>query len=136
MSNNLLILITIVCWGVGSFFYKLANDNIHPMMVSAVVTLLYLVLIPVGMIVFKISPSINWNGFMYAAIGGLGMCLGSLAYFFALQKGEVGLITASTAVYPALTLMLGAIFLREGITVTKIVGCLLALCSVYLLSLK
>lgn len=105
-------------------------------MVSAVVTALYIILIPIAFYVFKTPTTLNINGFFYALLGGLGMCLGTLAYFFALQKGDAGVITASTAVYPALTLILSTIFLKEEITFTKVIGSCFALVSVYLLTLK
>jgi transporter family protein len=136
MSNFFLILITIVCWGIGSLFYKLANDNMHPIMVSCISTALYVVLIPIGFKIFKVPLTANGNGILYAFLGGLGMCLGSLAYFFALQKGSAGAVTASAACYPALTLILSAIILKEEINITKIIGCVFALASVYLLTYK
>jgi transporter family protein len=136
MSNFFLILITIVCWGVGSLFYKIANDSIHPMMVSACVTALYVIMIPIGLVVFKVPISLNYNGIVYGVLGGLCMCLGSLAYFFALQKGTAGAVTASTAIYPALTLVLSAFILKEDITWYKVIGCFFALVSVFLLSIK
>lgn len=136
MSNFLLILITVVCWGVGSLFYKIANDNIHPIMVSSLVTLLYVIMIPIGIFVFKIPSTLNTNGVVYGLAGGLCMCLGTLAYFFALQKGGAGEVTALTAIYPALTLVLSAIVLKEDLTVNKIIGCSFALLGIYLLSMK
>jgi uncharacterized membrane protein len=134
MSNSILILISIFCWGVGSVFIKLANNNIHPLMVSSFMTLLYLILLPIGFMFFKVNPIFNTSGVIYAILGGLGMCLGSLAYFFALQTGAAGQITASISIYPAITLLLSIAFLKEEITPHKIIGCCLALIGVYLLS--
>lgn len=64
------------------------------------------------------------------------MCIGSLAYFYALKRGGAGEITTLTALYPALTLLLSVLFLREEINFRKIIGVLFALASVFILSKK
>jgi bacterial/archaeal transporter family protein len=135
MSLPYLIILTILGWGVGSLFYKTANDNMHPIMVSAVVTIVYVILTPFSFLI-KFDKTINTIGIVYSILGGLIMGLGSLAYFFALKKGEAGEITTVTALYPALTLGLSMLFLGEDLTWRKGVGILLALVSVLVLSWK
>ncbi len=136
MSNWQLICIAIFGWGVGSVFYKVANDNLHPIMVSCIVTLLYLVLLPLSFFFTKVNVHVNLNGLMSALVGGFCMCVGSLAYFYALKRGGAGEITTVTALYPALTLVLSFFFLREEITLRKAIGIGLALVSVFILTKK
>lgn len=134
MSNFFLIAITIIAWGIGSIFYKIANDSIHPIMVSSLVTSLYVMMIPVGILFFKIPISFNFNGIVCGLLGGLCMCIGSLCYFFALQKGGAGEVTALTSIYPALTLLLSIYFLKENISLSKIIGLIVMIIGIFIFS--
>jgi transporter family protein len=136
MSLPYLILLAIVGWGVGSLFYKVANDAIHPLMVSTIVTVVYVVLTPLAFVSNKFDRSLTWTGVIFSVLGGLAMGIGSIGYSFALKKGGAGEITAVAALYPALTLMLSMIFLHEEMSWRKGIGILLALSSVLVLSFK
>jgi transporter family protein len=136
MSNLYLIVITIIGWGVGALFYKVANDNIHPIMVSTIVTIMYMVLTPLPFLLLKVDTHINSTGIIFSLLGGLIMSIGSIAYFYALKNGGAGEITTITALYPALTLALSVIFLHEDLSFKKIIGISLALLSVLVLSIK
>lgn len=130
------ILLTILGWGIGSFFYKIANDNIHPMMVSSIVTGLFIVLTPLAYLFFRFDTKVNTVGVVTALIGGAFMCIGSMGYFFALKGGHAGVVTTLTALYPALTLTLSMIFLGEHLNYKQGIGIVLALVSFIFLSLK
>ena len=136
MSYTILIVLTILGWGVGSVCYKVANDNLHPIMVSTIVTAIYVVFTPVIFLVSKFPKTVNTNGVIFAIAGGLCMAVGSLAYFFALKKGAAGEVTTITALYPAVTLALSMCFLREQITFRQGIGIILALVSFIFLSKK
>jgi transporter family protein len=73
---------------------------------------------------------------MFALLSALFMSIGSITYYFALQKGGVAEITAATSVYPVLTLILAYIVLNEEMSLRKVLGCLLAVISVILLTKK
>lgn len=137
MSTQYLIILSILGWGVGSLFYKIANDNMHPVMVSILVTVFYIILAPLEYVVFKPSTNMNATGVSFALMGAALMGIGSLTYFFALQRGgEVGGTTALTSVYPALTMLLSVLFLKEELTVKKVIGVAMAFGAVYILSRK
>ncbi len=136
MSTAVLIFLTILGWGVGSLFYKIANDNMHPVMVSTVVTIVYIVLTPLTFLLIKFDKTVNSTGVLFAVLGGICMAIGSMGYFFALKKGGAGEITAVTALYPGLTLLLSMFFLNEELTWRKGIGMLLALVSFIVLGWK
>lgn len=136
MSTTYLIIITILGWGIGSLFYKVANDNIHPIMVSTVVTFVYVIVTPLSFVFLKFPRDLNSTGVWYSVAGGLLMAVGSMAYFFALKRGGAGEVTTVTALYPALTLLLSVFFLQEGMTYRKGIGVALALISFIILSFK
>lgn len=132
----MLVILTILGWGVGSVFYKIANDNIHPIMVSTIVTIVYCIFTPFSFLLLKFPREVNSSGLLFSILGGLMMAVGSLAYMFALKRGGAGEVTTITALYPALTLMLSIIFLQEDLTFKKGVGVILALFSFWFLTKK
>jgi len=136
MSPAYLIAIAIIGWGVGSLFYKIANDAIHPVMVSAIVTTVYIVMTPITFLTVKFDRTVTWTGVIFSILGGVCMAIGSMGYSFALKKGGAGEITTVCALYPALTLMLSMSFLGEEMTWRKGIGIGLALVSVLVLSFK
>lgn len=122
MSYAVLVCLTILGWGAGAFLCKIATNNISPMMMSVIMTLLYVALMPFTLWFVKFDKSLNAMGLIFAVLGGAAMALGSMTYFYALQKGPAGATTILCAVYPSLTLLLSGVFLGEGITWKKIVG--------------
>jgi transporter family protein len=136
MSPQYLVLLSIFGWGVGSLFYKVANDNAHPLMVSTIVTVVYIVLTPIPFMFMKFNTSVNTTGIIFSILGGLCMCVGSLGYFYSLRSGNAGNVTILTSLYPALTLLLSCIFMKETIGLKQGIGMGLALVSFILLSMK
>jgi uncharacterized membrane protein len=136
MSTPLLVIITILGWGVGAVFYKLANNNIHPVMVDVVSTIAAIGVLPFLFLLTDFPKDLNLPGIVYSSLGGLLMGIGGLAYFFALRRSEAGEITTITALYPAVTLVASILFLHEGMSLKKSLGIGLALVSFFILSQK
>lgn len=136
MQLTWLIILTIVGWGLGSFFYKPANDQMHPFMVTTIATCMYVILTPITFFFVKFDKTVTFNGAACALMGAILMGIGSLAYYFAIKKGGVGEIAAVTSLYPALTLALSMIFFHEELTWRKGIGIGLAICAAVVLSWK
>ena len=119
MNINTLILISILGWGIGSFFYKGANQHMHPIMVACIATCVYILLLPLYFIFFTFDKKYTLSGITYNIIGALCMCTGSIAFFYAIKKGNVGQVTAMTALHPTITLILSILFFKEPITLSK-----------------
>jgi uncharacterized membrane protein len=137
MSTTSLICLTILGWGIGSLFYKVANDNMHPMMISVLITGVYLVLDAVALAFIPFDKTINSPGLLFTILGAIFMCVGSLAYFYALKGGgSAGATTVLISLYPALTVILSAFFLKETFTVKHGIGIALALASFVFMSSK
>lgn len=110
MPTLYLIIISIIGWGVGSIFYKIANYNIHPIMVSAITTATYLTITPIVFGLSNFDKTVTTGGVLAIVGGAILMGSGSLAYYFALGKGDAGVITTTTALYPVLTLIISCAF--------------------------
>ena len=67
-------------------------------------------------------------------LSGASSCIASLYYSKAMEAGDGGTVSAVTACYPPVTMILGAIFMGEKITQNKIIGMFFALLSTYFFS--
>lgn len=131
------ILIAIVGWGIGSFLAKISNAEMQPLVVSAVSMVVYIIVLPIAIAAVKPDLTVTSLGVVVTIIGSLFMCVGSLGFAYALRSGgAAGQTTILTALYPALTLILSMVFMRETINLKQGVGVALALVSFYLLNLK
>lgn len=134
---NILIVIGIfVAWGTGSFIAKLAADKIGGQAVFWDLFGYGSVILIYALSVFKIKTLILGNklGIGLAILAGVIGSLGSIAFYYLLSRAEVSSISPLTALYPALAVILGFIFLSESITLTKIIGIILSLAAIYLLA--
>jgi uncharacterized membrane protein len=136
MAPQYLIILSILGYGVGSLFFKIANDQMHPLMVSTCVTISYVILTPLAFLFLDFNRSVTPTGITFAVLGGVTMCIGTMGYFFALRSGGAGEITTTVALYPALTLVLSCLFMGEPMNLKKGIGVALALASVFILSRK
>lgn len=137
MSYQFFIAMSIFGWAVGAMMYKPATNHMHPMMVSAFSTLLYIVLLPLTFVFFKFDKTINSTGIAFSLLGAAFNCLGSLGYFFALRAGgSVGISSILTGMYPALTLILSFLFLGESLSIKNGLGICFAMISFFFLAVK
>lgn len=136
MSTNFYIIIATILWGVGAIFTKVASGNLHPLMLALVAEFFYIIFVPLGIWVTKTPIQINTTGFIFAFISAACVGTGSLAYYFALQKGSAGAVAAATSVYPVITLIISALILNEDFTIKKLIGCAFAVVAVMLITVK
>ncbi len=124
----------LIIYGFWGFFPKLAVNYIDPR--SA---LIYQVLgamavggIVLGMVGFQ--PQSHPKGVLFAVLTGVAGIVGTLFYFAAASKGRISVVVSLTALYPLVTILLAAIFLREPITLKQGFGVICALLAITLLS--
>ncbi len=60
--------------------------------------------------------------------------MGGLFYIMAVGRGKVSVIVTMTALYPIITIILAAVFLKEPITIKQGCGMILAVLSIVLLA--
>lgn len=68
------------------------------------------------------------------AVGALGAC-GAICYFLSTQAGLLSIVAVLTSLYPAATVVLAAVLLREGVSRRQAAGLLLAGPSIILIAL-
>ncbi|MCO6431147.1 MAG: EamA family transporter [Deltaproteobacteria bacterium] len=128
---SILALFTFGLWG---FFPKLATNYISPssaLVYEAIAGCL------VGLAAFVslgFRPEVSGPGVLYAGLAGATGLLGGLFYLIAASKGKISVVVTVTALYPVITILLAALFLKEPITIKQAAGMLMAVGAIYLLS--
>jgi len=136
MNPNLIIIICIILWGVWGFTNKLCNMQNAPVFVTLATNILYAACsLP---LLFKVKYNeINWS---MSAMGWLlltaGLGVGAkLLFNTALSKAPASIVVSATSVFPLVTVLLAAFFLREKINLQQGVGLCLCVSGVYLMTL-
>ncbi len=129
-----LSLLALGLWGVWGFLSKVATQQLPSPAV-------YLLSVSghLGVIAYLFATgglAIPWQpwGIATAVAAGVVMAGGLLAFFHALAWGPAAVIVPLTGLYPALTVILGSLFLHERLSLRRLLGVGLALAAVWLLS--
>jgi transporter family protein len=127
-------LLALFTWGFWGFFPKLAIRHMssQSIIIYEVVAALAVAL---GCLIFVgFRPETHPRGILYAALTGVAGILGGLFYLFAMARGKVSVIVTLTALYPIITIVLAAVFLKEPVTLKQGCGMVLAVLSIVLLA--
>jgi transporter family protein len=136
LTTFLIVIVTFISWGVGTFISKIAANKIgaqsvfwHLLGYAPAVTIY-------SIIVFKLRNLVGADriGIGLAILAGVVGSFGAIGFYFLLKRAEASTITPLTALYPALTAVLAFIFLHESVNLTKLLGIALSLIAIYLLS--
>jgi transporter family protein len=126
--------VAVVCFGLWAFLPKIAVRYISP---NSAVIYEVLGVFAAGCVFFlTIGKTIDTDmrGVLAAIATGILGTVGFLCFLHALTVGSVSVVATLTALYPVVTILLAAVFLRESITLTQVAGLGLAIVSVVLLS--
>lgn len=127
---------TILAWGTCGVFSKLAVERIDQQVLVwgsliAVPAIFLIYLTATGQLV---PLKIHGPGITFAALGGVGAALGTVCFYLLLARERVSLTVPMTSLYPAVTVILSVLFLKEHLSGSHVLGILFALTAVALLS--
>jgi transporter family protein len=127
-------LLALGLWGVWGFLGKVAAQNL-PSSVVYLLTISGHLVVVVYLLVSGLGP-VSWQpwGVGAAVVSGIAMAVALLFFLEALARGPAMVVVPLTALYPAVTVVLSGIFLKEALTLRHLVGLVLALAAVWLLS--
>jgi len=137
MPVFLLSLFGMICWGIAPIFAKMALKNLNP-----TVGLVFRTLFAAGVIacwslvsgnLFQIKSVSICTWILIAIEAVLATLVGDLAYFAAIKKGDVSLVTIIMSSSPLVTLVFACIFLGEKITPIRIIGAIFVIMGVILI---
>jgi drug/metabolite transporter (DMT)-like permease len=123
-------------WGAWVFASKLASAEISA---SAMQFLFAFGFIPVALLVLIVKPvkfEKSLKGIVYSLGNGVLAGIGGIALFAAYRSGgNTSVITAATALYPLITVVLAILVLRERLTWLQVVGLGFAAAAIIIFSL-
>ena len=127
-----LSVLSIVLWGLWSFLSKIAGNKLEwgtmLLLFCAGTVMVLLIFSPAS---FNIKPDETYiTGLTAGITGALGFCF----FYMALKKGNASAVIPITSLYIVLAVILSFMFLKEPITVKKILGIISAVAAIFLLS--
>jgi len=122
-----LALVGLVLYGVAGVTQKLATNNVSTELSTVCFALAF---IPVALVAMLFQP-VNWrlsgSGWALSVLTGALISTGTLTLFAAYRTGKASVVTALTALYPGLTVVLAVPLLHERMDVRKLIAIALAL---------
>ena len=126
-------LISTFFFGLWGFFSKLASNYISYTSVFIYECIVFFI---GGAIVFSINGGrieVNIFGITYSLLYGITGLIAAFVFIIAMSKGPASLVTAITATYPCVTIILASYFLHEEIRLKQMIGLILVIAGIILL---
>lgn len=129
-------LVCVFCWGGWALFSKFGSREIPPQTMQFLFTIGALPVCIALLIARHFKLEKSPKGIFYAVLNGVLSGVGGLALFAAYHtNGNTSLITAASALYPMVTVLLAVIILRERLRLIQVVGLCFAAVAVVIFSL-
>ncbi len=133
-SWTLWSILALIAWGFYGFFPKVSVQHIKPQS-SVVFGAMGNMLI--STVVFYLAGfrlETHPKGILFAVLTGFAAAFGSYFYLKAAVNADISIIAPVTAMYPAVTILLAAIFLKEPISWRQAAGLALAAGAIWLMA--
>lgn len=133
------VILAFLGWGIGAFLSKLAANRIGTQSIFWDLLGYIPMILIYSMFAFKLKNLFSQfqtdkMGIILAFLAGLIGSIGVISFYYLMTKSEASVVTPLTALYPALTVVLGIIVLHEGVTISKMLGIFFSLLAIYLLA--
>ncbi len=116
-------LLCVLSWGAWALLSKLGSREIPPETMQFLFTIGCLPVCIALLIVRRFRMEKSPKGISYAVLNGVLSGIGGLTLFAAYHTGgNTSLITAATALYPMITVVLAVLVLRERIRPIQVIG--------------
>ena len=136
--GDLLVLVSIVMWGLFTVFGKRATDQLGALRVTALVTVIgALWMAPIGWIEMRRTgfslARMQLDSWLAVAFLGVGCSfLATFLYFVALERTESQKVGVYLYTIPPMTAVIAALYLGEVISVDLVIGAILVIAGVAL----
>ena len=136
----LLALFGMVCWGIAPIFAKAGLKNVSSTLALSVRTMIAAFIV-ISWTVFsgnlgKIAQ-IPYSALLLIGTEALlATLVGDLAYFAAVKRGDVSLVTIIMSSSPLVTIIAATIFLGEQMTLMRIIGACLIICGIVVVTIS
>jgi len=125
VTLNILILITILCWGIWGIFDKKALDRASPQDVMLIMYLLYIPQMPVLFVLLNyLVPGWHLTAelLFWTFLITFTYTVAMVAYLLAMSKAEASYVLGITASYPVVLQVLAVFLLNETLVVSRLLG--------------
>ncbi|WP_169717654.1 hypothetical protein SPSIL_010240 [Sporomusa silvacetica DSM 10669] len=120
--------LAVLCLGSAPLFGKSALDNINPVTTLVIRTFIATGLVSIWLLLTKTYiefSSLSLSSWLMISMEALlAAVLGELAYFYALEKGDVYEIAVLMSCAPLVTIILGNVFLSQPLSLRQLIGAL------------
>ncbi len=127
-------LVTVLLYGLWSFFPKLSVKYLSPSNAVIYEVIGSMIFGAIAIVLMGFNLQYHPKGALFGMITGFCLVLAGLTYLVAASRGPVALVSAVSALYPLVTLILAALLLGETITFKQGCGIVLAVFSVILMA--
>lgn len=133
----LLALFGMICWGIAPVFAKIGLRNVDPL-AGLILRTLFASSVVSGWVImsgsFSKISSIPVSAWWLIGIEALlATLIGDLAYYAAVKKGDVSIVTIIMSSSPLITILCAVLFLGEQITLIRVVGAGLVVLGIILI---
>ena len=123
MQTLLLGIATATVWAFADIFITQSTKVIKPVFAAALVNFLGAAVFGIYYLLFiRLPIPVEVAGIVWSALAGIFIALASAFFFKALNKGPVGIVSALSSTYPAVTLVLAMSIFGATISILQAVG--------------
>lgn len=116
-------MLCVIVWGGWSLFSKLGSNEIPANSMQFLFTIGTLPVALLVLLATRFRFEADTQGIFYGTANGVLSGVGSLAFFATFRSGgNTSVITAATALYPMITVVLAILILRERLTWLQALG--------------
>jgi uncharacterized membrane protein len=120
-------ILCVLCWGAWALASKLGSREIPPQAMQFLFTIGTLPVAAALLIARRGKLEKSAKGISYAVLNGVLAGIGGLTLFAAYHtNSNTSVITAATALYPMITVVLAVLILRERLTLVQMLGLVFA----------
>jgi bacterial/archaeal transporter family protein len=130
--------VALVSWGVWAVLSKALGNSLSAEQSQALSTLgIFPILLRLALSKGGSPRRVSRKGLLLALVGGIVTCLGNVAYYAALGRGEkVAAVVSLTALYPLTTILLAVIILRERLSGVQLTGIVVSFIAIWLFNIQ
>ena len=130
--------VALVSWGIWAVLAKLLGNALTGAQSQALSTLGILPILTALVLSRRVSlREASRKGLLLALAGGVVTCLGNVAYYAAVGRGDkVATVVSLTALYPLTTILLAVLILRERLNGVQLTGIVLSFVAIWLFNIQ
>jgi drug/metabolite transporter (DMT)-like permease len=123
MHTSLYGIFAAISWAFADIFIARSTRTIRPIIAAALVNLIGALFFGIYYALFmRHQIPADLTGIVWSSVAGFCIVLASVFFFIALQKGPIGIVSALSSTYPAVTLVLALSVFDAVINSTQILG--------------